>query len=63
MTEGLYPLTGYSVYAVLLGSPVQGELAKPEVLTEGLYRRPGIAFTLFAVYPFSFVTKRKAVKR
>ena len=32
-------------------------------VTEGLYRRPAIAFTLFNVYPFSFVTKRKVVKR
>ena len=30
-------------------------------MTEGLYRRQVIAFTLFTVYPFSFVTKRKAV--
>ena len=31
--------------------PVQGEVAKPQVLTEGLYRRPVIAFALSIVYP------------
>ena len=31
--------------SALLGSPVQGEVAKPKVLTEGLYRRQVKAFT------------------
>ena len=47
----------------VLGSPVQGELAKPQVLTEGLYPLTGYSVYTFRIYPFSFVTKRKAVKR
>ena len=33
------------VCGTVLASPVQGEVAKPQVLTEGLYPRPVIAFT------------------
>ena len=33
------------VCGTVLASPVQGEVSKPQVLTEGLYPRPVIAFT------------------
>ena len=57
-TEGLYPLTGYSVYTF-------------HSLPRSFATKRKAVFILFAVlggdflivYPFSFVTKRKVVKR
>ena len=49
------------VCRVFLGSPVQGELAKPQVLTEGLYPLTGYSVYTFHSLLCSFVTKRKAV--